>query len=230
MEKAYAKQSIDSAGSNSTRHTILGWLSLLPPLFIWIWTLLNIVQINYGVTRSWDGILLSSSLAFIGIALCVVRWWQQKDIIKRSKSKGDDDYKYTVKRAAMINDNELFKTMAMAGLCYFCIALTVWIHYQQDDGNRRYGYSFYLDDTTRFMSEGVFTLIAVKVTHLAGFLLSFWVVATAFLSSQGSDIDDALLAKGVSKNPANYSSAAPMNAWAKKAAANAAAAKGVANV
>jgi hypothetical protein len=209
------QQSTASAGSNSMRHTWLGYVSVIVPLFIWTWTLLGFVGITFTISKSWDLLCIGSIWAFLGIVICIGRYFQQDKIIS---DNADDGVEWSSKRSSMINDHEYFKFLTAAGLFFFCVTLTVWLTYNANEGDAKYSVGFYATNATNitlFLSEGLDTRIAVSNTHVLGMILSFLCIAWFIMTHTGSDISRALERDGI-KNPLNWAAAKTMTNWGNK--------------
>lgn len=216
----YYKNDINMIGTNSMKHTALAYALLLPLAFIWIWELLGIVGITYSITRSWVALLLGCIWVAVGIIALVAGKFLYDMWMREADEEGNPKM-YVHQRSAIINDWEFLKRFTALGVCYLVVTLTVYCAYYQKLGDSTYQKGFHLDNSTLFMSKGLETMVAVKISHALGFLLTFIGVYTFFTGYSNASLASYIDQDGASpKKTAAYfaasSSQTPLQTWASK--------------
>jgi hypothetical protein len=184
----------DTLGTNSIRHTWVPYLVGLLPLTFWcIWDLLSFIGILDATTHSWDNLCISAIVTFLGAAVLVANYFQTKNLLPEG-SAGGKSLENTIQRSTLINDLEFEKFYTMAGLFFFCVTLSVYLTYNDIDGNTTYPTGYYISNVTDVAEQYVYStrgaqkLVATKITMALGMLLAFLSIAKFFNTDQGGAI------------------------------------------
>lgn len=199
----------DAIGTNSIRHTWVAWTGAASVAFVFIWSILGISGKLNVITHTWDNLLISSSMVFIGAVLCYVNYRQTENTGPTSGSVADTTY-----RSAYINDLEFYKAMVITGIAFLCFALATYIEFFDVDGNSLYTKGWYISNVTDtaehrvYTTRGTMKLVAGKLTMFVGFLVSLLCFFKFFLTDQGGVIS-SVWAKNNGSAPAHSFASTP---------------------
>lgn len=187
----------DSLGTNSIRHTwVPALVGLLPATFLLLWALLGFIGTLDAITHTWDYLLISSCFVFLGAVVLGINYYQTTTSLPKGEPIAGNELDHTIRRVALANDLEFEKYYTMAGIFFFIVTLSVYITYNDVDGNTTYPTGFYYSNVTNISAQLVYSArgtqkyVAAKCTMLLGMLLAFTIIAKYFNTEQGGLIAD----------------------------------------